>query len=411
MKVTFIQPYYHNVWEALGIGYIASYCKMSYYSKPFTMNFFQETFDDADYIVQEAAKSDIVGFSTTSPTFDRAVAMSLRIKAINPKVHCVFGGWHTTAMGKKCLQDGVDQIVIGEGEDAFLHILYGNRSKVMYGSKLPMEDLYAPDRDLIQNDRTISLCESMNGQRTASFQANRGCPIQCAFCSECKMSGRYNSKSNPIRRVGIHDLCNEIRIAIEKYDLTYFKFVDATFDSSAQYVIDLCKYKINMGIDTEWEAMIHANFATKEMFEWLRKANCNQVNIGCESGSDKILKDIGKGVSTDKIAQVFEWAKEEGVKRRAFFLLGMPNETQEDVDMTEAFVERIDPDVVGFTILCPYPGCKLYNSSLSDTDWANTDEYSNDFWSTEHFTNEQLKATQKRLTDKFDELLCERQTK
>jgi radical SAM superfamily enzyme YgiQ (UPF0313 family) len=88
----------------------------------------------------------------------------------------------------------------------------------------------------------------------------------------------------------------------------------------------------------------------------------------------------------------------------------MPNETEEDVALTETLIDEIEPDVVGFTILCPYPGSELYDPNKhADIDWEKTDEYANDFWHTEHFSNAKLKELQAHLTTKYNNLLCERQ--
>jgi radical SAM superfamily enzyme YgiQ (UPF0313 family) len=107
---------------------------------------------------------------------------------------------------------------------------------------------------------------------------------------------------------------------------------------------------------------------------------------------------------------VFKWAEEYGIKRRAFFLIGMPDETDEDIDYTIELIDEIGPDVVGFTILAPYPGSDYYNPGLhKDVDWSKVDEYSNDIWSTAHFTNSDLKDTQAYLKDRYKHLLCERQ--
>ena len=175
-------------------------------------------------------------------------------------------------------------------------------------------------------------------------------------------------------------------------------------------MIEFCKEKIKRGIKTEWECLIHASFASEEMFKWLKDSQCHQVNIGCESGSDRILRDVGKGLQVKTIKNVFAWAKKYGVERRGFFLFGMPNETRADLLLTEQLIDEIRPDVVGFTILCPYPGTNLYDPALhKDVNWETADEYSNNFWFTEHFTNIELKAQQAYFKTKYDLLLCERQ--
>ena len=408
MKLTLVQPFYHNTWESMSCGFLASYCKKNYQGK-LDIDFFHGNFDNDDIIVQGCLNSDFVGFSCTSPTFSKGVALAKRIKSINNKVRIIFGGHHVSALGNSITDDVIDHVVIGEGEQALLEILNGKRDRIIHGSKIDFQNIPWIDRDVIKNDRTIQLCYEMIGERIASFQANRGCPHRCAFCSERNITGIIN-KDNPIRSRNIDDVLSEIESVVSKYKLDKFKFVDATFDWSAKYVIDFCKRKIDRGITTPWECMVHASSAQEEMFPWLKKSNCYQINIGCESGSPKILKVMKKGTTIEQIAKVFQWAKNSDIERRAFFLLGMPEETEEDIKMTDALVQQIQPDFFGITLLCPYPGSDYYDyAKYKDIEWDKTDEYANDFWYTDHFSNFQLKEWQKHLVNKNKDRLCARQ--
>ncbi|RLA40680.1 MAG: hypothetical protein DRR06_17100 [Gammaproteobacteria bacterium] len=412
MKITFIQPYYENVWEALGIGYIIAYVKKSLKEVGFDtdINFLHGNFDKN--ICTQASTSDIVAISCTSPTYGNALQIARDIKSINPDIHVVFGGWHPTALPEEVIkEESVDQVIVGEGELAMVRCILGSRQPILKGVKLSPDELEWPDRVAIKNGRTIDLCEKMNGKRTASFQLNRGCKVHCKFCSEVKMTGRHNGKNNPIRTRDFTDLLTEIQYAKSTYNIDYFKFVDATFDRDAHTVIDFCKAKIGFGNTLPWEANIHPSFVQrKDVFEWLAKANCQQINVGVESGSPYILNDVGKGSTIQQVKNVFRWAKECGIGRRAFFLLGMPDETDEDIDYTIELIDTIEPDVVGFTILAPYPGSDFYEPQFHEhVDWSEVDEYSNDIWSTANFSNQDLKDTQAYLVERFKRLLCERQ--
>ena len=78
--------------------------------------------------------------------------------------------------------------------------------------------------------------------------------------------------------------------------------------------------------------------------------------------------------------------------------------------MTEKLIDDIQPDVVGFTILCPYPGTEFYDHKIhKDVDWSVTDEYENDFWRSKELTNSQLKNWQHHLTAKYSDIICEAQ--
>lgn len=411
MKITFIQPYYENVWEALGIGYIIAYCK-EHAGGNHDYRFFHGNFDHQADMVLQGSTSDIVAISCTSPTYAHALQIARDIKFLNSNVHIVFGGWHPTALPDEVIkEDNVDQVIVGEGELAMVRVMLGSRKPILKGVKLEADELPWPDRVAIKNERTIDLCEKMNGKRIASFQLNRGCKVHCKFCSEITMTGKHHGKNNPIRTRDFDDVLAEIDEVAHEYRLNYFKFVDATFDRDAQTVIDFCKTKIDRGMILPWEANIHPNFVQhEEVFYWLKKAQCEQINVGVESGSPYVLTDIGKGTQLPSIKNVFKWAKKHGIKTRAFFLIGMPDESDEDIDYTIELIDEIEPDVVGFTILAPYPGGDFYDPILhKDVDWSKVDEYSNDVWSTPNFSNKDLKDTQAYLKDRYKHLLCERQ--
>ncbi len=402
LKIALIQPKYFNIWEAIGLGYIAGYCKKNYRGS-LEINYFQGYFDNDQLILKSLKDVDIVGFSCTSPTFGGALALARKLKEINKKASTVFGGFHPTALAEDLLSlDEVDQIVTGEGEKAFLSILEGNRSKVIAGDPVDFNELRHPDREVIKNFREVDLCQKMIDKRITSFQSVRVCPFQCIFCAEKTITGKFDSKKNPIRERAPADLLDEIEIVSKKYRLDMFKFVDATWNTSTKKVIDFCKEKIKRGNRLEWECNVHAALTSDEMFYWMKEANCNQINVGCESGSPKILKAMRKGITVDKIRDVFNQAKKHRLGRRAFFSIGMPEEDSGDIRLTEGLIEDIRPDVVGVTILCPYPGTDLYDKErFSGIDWSNTDEYGNDFWRTNNLSNHELKYWQRYLTDKF----------
>ena len=410
VKVTLIQPRYFNIWEALGLAYIGAHVKKHFKGR-IELTFHQGYFDDEATIINDAKNADIVAFSCTSPVFANGLKLARAIKKISPGVRTVFGEFHPSAVPEDCLESNcVDQVVAGEGEDAFLKILSGNSSPLVFGDRLRDLDDIVPDRELIRNIRTVDLCERMVGARIASFQSVRVCPFRCAFCSERTVTGAFNRKSNPLRLRDPRHLLEEIKWAAGKYRLDYFKFSDATWNTSVksgEKVVAFCEEKMRQGIGLPWEANVHAAFVTKEMLRVMKAAGCRLINVGCESGSQNILNDMRKSTTVEKIRQVFQWGREVGLERRSFFLIGMPNETVDDIRLTEKLVEEIQPDIFGVTILCPYPGSDFYDpATMKNHDWSLADEYTNPYWETRHFTNSELKERQQYLTDKFSSNLA-----
>ncbi len=409
MKVVLVQPRYFNVWEALGLGYLGA-CAQKLPHPP-ELSFFQGRFDTDEIIVDAGSTADIVAFSCVSPVFKQAVELARRMKQRNPKVWTVFGGPHPSAVPEDCLrEEGVDQVVVGEGERAFEELLGGRRDALINGERLATLDDLIPDRALIKNERTVDLCEQMTGLRIASFQSTRGCPFRCAFCGERAVSGVHHPVDNPVRERSPGHLLDEVETVAGHLRLDHFKFVDATWNTSPgsnERIKRFCEEKLRRGISLSWEANIHAAFATHELLALMKEAGCSMINVGCESGSDRILKTMRKGVTTAKIKEVFEWGRRLGLKRRAFFLIGMPEETDDDLVLTERLVDEIKPDVFGVTILCPYPGSDLHDPShMRDYDWSVADEYSNPYWGTASHSNADLKRWQQRLTRKFGDILA-----
>lgn len=404
-EVLFVIPDYENIWENLGIAYISAYIKRNY-RKELRVRCLHQRFTKTEKIISAGVLCDIVAFTATSPTYPKCLRICREIKKRNPSVRTVIGGHYPTAYPIADIDPCFDQMVIGEGEIPFLDILNGDFRKIVRPRRqVQWNELPHPDRDLVYNDRMVGIAEKMCGERVTSFQTKRVCPFRCVFCSERKMTGVFDPLWNPIRVRDVKDVMDEIEEVTRKYRLTMFKFCDATFDTSEKDVVDFCEEKIRRGNTMKWEAMVHATLMTEKMVEMMAKANCKQFNVGCESGSQRILNDIGKGVTVDKIIKVFDWGKKYGIERRGFFILGMPNEEWSDIKATDRLVERIQPDVFGITILCPYHGSDLWRDEFKNVDWEKADEYSNDFWFTAHYSNQELKRIQRYFSNKYNKKL------
>lgn len=402
MKITFISPYYSNIWEQLGVGYIASYCK-HLYKGDLELKFYHENFDLTSDIIDYSSDSDIVALSCTTPTFQRGVLMARLLKQLNSSIHTVMGGWHTTTSRKNPNKNYIDQIVIGEGEEAFLSILKGKRKKIVYGKKLDFTDLYWPDREFINQKRQLDYCEKNFGERIGSFISRRGCPMSCSICGEhCMSEGNLRIRDS-------EDVLDEIESVNKEYNLSKFKFCDPTWNYPVSAAITFCEQKIKRQMTLPWEGMGHASFITKDLLKLMKKANCEQINIGCESGNQEILNEIGKGTTPSKIKQVFKWGKEIGIQMRGFFIVGLPNETQETIEETKQLIRDISPDVFGITLMCPYPGTKYYKDEYENVRWSYQGEYDNDIWQTKNFNNMELREIIKDFNNEFYDKLVTHQ--
>jgi radical SAM superfamily enzyme YgiQ (UPF0313 family) len=145
----------------------------------------------------------------------------------------------------------------------------------------------------------------------------------------------------------------------------------------------------------------------EELLKLMWAAGCRELWLGVESGSPRILRDMRKPFNLNDIRQAFKITKALGFVRRAYILLGMPNEELGDIEMTDRLIEEIEPDVVGFTILAPFPGTRAYDPQLHrDIDWSEVDEYHNKFTRTKTMTNEELHRRQQWFVKKYHDRIA-----
>jgi anaerobic magnesium-protoporphyrin IX monomethyl ester cyclase len=111
----------------------------------------------------------------------------------------------------------------------------------------------------------------------------------------------------------------------------------------------------------------------------MRAAGCRQYEIGVESGSDRMLRYMRKGLTREQIIKGYDIAKRNGIRRMASFIVGFPTETEEDICMTKAFLKKVKPDFSSFFFLVPYPGTELYPQAIANG-WIPRDHVFDESW-------------------------------
>jgi radical SAM superfamily enzyme YgiQ (UPF0313 family) len=411
MKVSFVQPnvgFKGHTWEALGIGYLISMLKNLF--PEVETDFYSGFYDPDNYILRGCSDSDIVCFSCTSPQYKHAQSLARDLKVSHPTVVTVFGGAHPSALPLDVAADPVVDIVVqGEGELPILDIV--NHGGVhcpkiySYQQVCNLDQLPMPDRYKILNERNIRQAKADTGKRITSIFSSRGCPFNCAFCaSRCIWKGVRSRSAN-------HVLV-EVRDVVHNLEIDFLKFSDDTFTIDKRRVLEFCEKKVTSGLDVPFGANAHINTVDEGVLIGLAGSGCEELWFGIESGSPRLRQDMHKSTSNDHIIDVFKMCKKYDIRTRAYFLLGMPTETIEDIRMTEDLCDQLDPDIVGFTLLSPYPGSAYYNPyTMKDVDWSTFDEYNNDWVRTATLSNEQLKAEQRRLVDKYPDRIAFRHKK
>ncbi|MBD3272259.1 MAG: radical SAM protein [Elusimicrobia bacterium] len=400
MNIVFIQPRSFHCWEALNIGYLIASLKQ--YSTA-NIDFFSGFYDTDQDIIQACSRADMVGISATSPQMRHALSLADSIKRINPRAVIIFGGMHASALPEETLKHPcVDAVITGEGEQAIVEVaahpeLYRNTKKILHKEYIAdLDTVPFPDRRAIKQERNIQQAYQDNGIRIGSIFSSRGCPFSCRFCASSAVwekTIRYRSAEN---------ILEEYERLTCDFTIDFVKFSDDTFTIKKDLVSNFCELKIKSGNNVPWGCNVRADAISNDLLKLMRAAGCAEVWIGVESGSPRILKDMCKGITVPNIKRIFKATKELGFYRRAYMLLGMPNESMDDIRASEELIDEINPDAVGFTILAPYPGSSFYNHHIHrDVDWSQVDEYGNMMTSTKHLSNAMLRSEQKRLVNKY----------
>lgn len=372
-----------NILPPLGIGYIAAVLEKNDFPvkvidcRPLNMNIQQ--------LIDELKKENphVIGITATVLEAKRAIDISNILKKEMPRTLLVIGGPHFTSMPTETLKESAFDIgVYGEGEITFLELANAiEEAKVKKMKSLSLKKIkglhykdrygkifFTGAREYIQDLDSLPfparhLYPPLNKYHPvpASYikfplghlMSSRGCPYQCIFCDRKIFGNKYRAR-NPQKVV------DEIEELIKVYGAKEIKFFDDTFTMDPQRVIKICDEMERRKIRIPWSCLTRANTVSKELLQRMKKAGCWQVAMGLESGDQRMLNIMKKGVTVEQNELAVKWAKEAGLNVRAFFVIGMPGETIESIEKTIKFAKRLPLDVVTFYALTLYPGNELY---------------------------------------------------
>ncbi|MBI3622782.1 cobalamin B12-binding domain-containing protein [Candidatus Pacearchaeota archaeon] len=419
MKVSLVRARYPSVWEPTNLMYVSSFIK-NRYKGHLEVQILDGFFDSDEYIVKHVADSDYVGFSGTTPQLSHIIQLSKLVKTENNKIKTVAGGYGPSLQPHKILNESsIDYLVMGEGEQSMLDIITGTASTRIV-SNIPIADVDSipnPDRNSIDLNRYISIAEREEGRRVTSIMTERGCAFGCTFCAEGSFGTIWRKAGmvdgaikyeRPVRVRGRNPqlVVEEMKEVKDKFNITFFKMNDAETNPSKAHFINLCKEIVAQKLDVPWGCNMRCDKMDDDICEWAVKARCEEFWMGLESGSPEIHRDINKGTTVPMIRRAFAVSKKYGIRRRTYCLLGTPLESYETIKQTEALIDEVDPEIIGFSILAPYPGTAYWTKEYDEMDWSDIDEFSNTMWHSKYLSNKELRSEQSRLIEKYNDKLA-----
>lgn len=191
----------------------------------------------------------------------------------------------------------------------------------------------------------------------------RGCPFQCTFCSwpQTLMGHKYRVRS-------ISNVLDELEWIQENLpEVKEVFFEDDTFTINRKRVVDFCKEYKERKLDITWACNARVGLDYETMKE-MKRANCRLVIVGYESGSEDILKNIKKGITVSQTRMFVGDAKKAGLLVHGDFIIGLPGETKETIEMTKKLIKETKPEILQVSVASPFPGTEFYK-------WVNDNEY------------------------------------
>jgi len=341
-----------------------------------------------------------LGVLSGKPILD-ALRFTRQVKTLAPDLPVAWGGWHPSLLPEQCLgEPGVDFVIRGPGEQAVV-ALAGCLAEGGNLDDVPGLTRRDPDGTVLSSEvrmpaeppaldyglLTLDHYWNPRGSRTLDTITSQGCPFNCAFCSDPAVY-HHHWRSLPPEQV-----IAELSELVPHHGIERVAFLDDMFFLKPARAEEMAEGLLSLGRPVKWSATFRAGQLAEmdeALLALLVKSGLDQMVVGAESGSDRMLALIDKRVSARQILESAKRMYHHGVKPAYGFITGLPGETAADRKATEEMVFAIgEAHPHAFTRIffyTPYPGSKL-TLDAGDTgadlpasleEWGNNDFFSAD---------------------------------
>jgi radical SAM superfamily enzyme YgiQ (UPF0313 family) len=266
---------------------------------------------------------------------------------------------------------GADMGIQGEGECTFIELLRRLRAGektdgipglFRFGSVESVPRSFIKDLDALPMPDPHFLAKTLAGAVDAPVpvQSRRGCPLACSYCSTPSIEG------SSVRRRSPEAVLAWMAVWVAE-GFRRFYFVDNTFNLPPAYAARLCSKIIDSGLNISWSCILFPGGLTPELIELMAKAGCNEVSIGFESGSTRILRSMHKQFDLDEVRRATKLLRLHHIRSMGFLMLGGPGETRSSASESFDFAESLELDALKISIgIRIYPNTDVASAAMEE---------------------------------------------
>ena len=330
-------------------------------------------------------KPEMVVIFCTTPSIYSDIEHAKMIKQKNKKTKIVLIGPHVSAVPKETINidKSIDVIAYGEYDYTLrdlankkslrstLGIVYRDKNKIRKNKTRPV--IHDLDRLPFPAWHHIKLEDYPDPGKLYPFITmitGRGCPNYCTFCVNTPVMFKRN-----FRKRSVENIVDEIEYDLRLFpNIQEFMFETDTFTADPKHVKAFCKELERRDLEITWSCNVRVDIDLK-LLPIMKKAGCRMLMIGYESGSQKSLDSVCKGVTLSQSKRFTERAHDLGFILHGCFMFGFPGETPEEAQKTIDFAKSLPLDTVQFSGISAYPGTAIYewakkNGYLLPKDWT-----------------------------------------
>jgi len=233
-----------------------------------------------------------------------------------------------------------------------------------------LDELPFPAWDLVDLQPYRKLWMRRHGVSAMSLIAGRGCPFRCTWCAKPVLDKKFLTRS-------VENVVNELLWLKRNFNPSYLRFVDDVFVMDRRWALKFCEEVVRADAVIPFECLARVDLVNEEMLAALKRAGCQKIFYGVESGSQKILDAMKKGTKIHQIKTTATLMHKLGIKMHAYLMFGYPGEEYEDIWKTIRLVEETVPHSAGVSVTYPIKGTEFYDQVRNEFLESNQWTYSN----------------------------------